>query len=341
MDTDWKKRRGVAFMPANLPPNYFEAEKRYREAKTPEEKIEHLEEMLTIMPKHKGTDKLRADLRRKISKFKSQSQQKKGASRRDTAYTIEKEGASQIAIIGPPNTGKSSLVSSLTNATPEVADFPHTTWKPTPGMVDFENIQFQLIDTPPITKEYVDPWMGNLMQRADVIAIILDLQSYPLKQYEDALSILETFRIYPDEDRIPKDLKKTPYIKKLLMVLNKMDDSSDEEVFELFLELCETRLPSIGTSAKSKRNLTGLVLKFYQLADIIRIYTKVPGKKPDRNAPFVLQRGSTLAELTAKVHKDFTTNFKFARIWGSKAYDGQMIQRDYILEGEDVVELHM
>nr|MBC8392594.1 50S ribosome-binding GTPase [Deltaproteobacteria bacterium] len=173
-------------MPANLPPNYFEAEKRYREAKTPEEKIEHLEEMLTIMPKHKGTDKLRADLRRKISKFKSQSQQKKGASRRDTAYTIEKEGASQIAIIGPPNTGKSSLVSSLTNATPEVADFPHTTWKPTPGMVDFENIQFQLIDTPPITKEYVDPWMGNLMQRADVIAIILDLQSYPLKQYEDA-----------------------------------------------------------------------------------------------------------------------------------------------------------
>ncbi|HIC84931.1 MAG TPA: GTP-binding protein, partial [Desulfobacterales bacterium] len=146
-------------MPANLPPQYFEAEKRYREAKTPQEKIEALEEMLTIMPKHKGTDKLRADLRRKISKFKTQAQQKKGAGKRETAYSIEREGAAQILLVGPPNTGKSSLVRALTNATPDVADFPHSTWKPTPGMVSFENIQFQLVDTPPITREYVDPWM--------------------------------------------------------------------------------------------------------------------------------------------------------------------------------------
>ena len=154
-------------MPANLPPVYFDAEKRFREAKTPESKIEALEEMLTIMPKHKGTDKLRADLRRRIAKLKEQAQQKKGGARRDAAYMIEKEGAAQIAVIGAPNTGKSALVAALTNASPEVAEFPHTTWKPTPGMAPYENIQFQLVDTPPITRDYLDPWMADLMRRAD------------------------------------------------------------------------------------------------------------------------------------------------------------------------------
>lgn len=130
-------------MPANLPPHYFEAERRYREAGTPQGKTEALEEMLMIMPKHKGTDKLRADLRRKISKLKAQAKKKKGSSRRETAYSIDREGAAQVLLVGPPNSGKSSLVDKLTNASPEVADFPHTTWKPTPGMVPFENIQFQ------------------------------------------------------------------------------------------------------------------------------------------------------------------------------------------------------
>ena len=140
-------------MPANLPPHYFQAEKRFREAKTPSEKIEALEEMLTIMPKHKGTDKLRADLRRKIAKFKTQSQQKKGGARRETAYSIEREGAAQVVVIGPANVGKSSLIAALSNATPEVADFPHSTWKPVPGMAPYENIQFQLVDTPPMSEE--------------------------------------------------------------------------------------------------------------------------------------------------------------------------------------------
>ena len=328
-------------MPANLPPHYFEAEKRYREARTPQEKVEHLEEMLTIMPKHKGTDKLRADLRRKISKFKSQAQQKKGTSRRETAYTIDREGAAQIVLIGPPNTGKSSLVAALTNAEPEVADFPHSTWKPTPGMVQYENIQFQLIDTPPLTREYIEPEMGYLMQRADILIIVLDLQSYPLKQYEETLSILKNFRIFPDEDSVQEDLKKPPFIKKMFLVLNKMDSRDDEEVYEIFMELSETTLPGLGVSTKSKANLSAFVQRLYQLAGIIRVYTKAPGKKPEKASPFVLAQGSTLEQLATKVHKDFATKMNFARVWGRKAYDGQMVQRDYILEDEDVVELHL
>ena len=167
-------------MPANLPPAYFEAEKRYREAKTPAEGIGALEEMLRIMPKHKGTDKLRADLRRRISKLKSKQQEKKKLGRRDRGYRIEREGVGQIVLIGPPNVGKSALVAALTNADPQVADFPHSTWKPTPGMMYFEDIQIQLIDTPPIGKEHMEPWFFDIARGSDMILVVVDVQTDPL-----------------------------------------------------------------------------------------------------------------------------------------------------------------
>lgn len=328
-------------MPANLPPHYFEAEKRYREARTPEEKIEHLEEMLTIMPKHKGTDKLRADLRRKISKFKAQSQQKKGASRRETAYAIDREGAAQIAVIGPPNTGKSSLVAALTNAMPEIADFPHSTWKPTPGMAPFENIQFQLIDTPPINREYMDPWMGDLIRRADILIIVLDLHGDPLQQLEDTFVILEGLRVFAEEMPLPKDLKKAPFVKKILVAVNKVDGPEEEEDYEVFLELAEIPVLVLGISTRTKHRLAALIEKIYHLSGIIRVYTRAPGKEPKLDAPFVVPRESTLEELAAKIHKDFAAKLKFARIWGEKVFDGQMVQRDYVLQDGDIVEIHI
>jgi uncharacterized protein len=328
-------------MPANLPPVYFEAEKRFREAKTPESKIEALEEMLTIMPKHKGTDKLRADLRRRIAKLKEQAQQKKGGARRDTAYLIEKEGASQIAVIGAPNTGKSALVAALTNATPEVAEFPHTTWKPTPGMAPYENIQFQLVDTPPITRDYLDPWMADLMRRADMLLVMLDLQDDPLQQLEETLAVLQDLRIFPKGFPVPGDLKKPPFMKKTLIVVNKVDNENQLEDYHAFLELAELKLPSIGITLHGRMNLKGLLELLYELAGVIRVYTKVPGKEPSRSAPFVLAKMTTLEELAGKIHKDFVHKLKFAKIWGSMVYDGQMVQRDYVLQDGDVVEIHL
>ncbi len=327
-------------MPANLPPAYFEAERCFREAKTPAEKVEALEEMLTIMPKHKGTDKLRADVRRKISKFKAQSQQKKGASRKETGYSIDKEGAAQVVIVGPPNSGKSSLLAKLTNANPEVAEFPHSTWKPTPGMVRYENIQFQLLDTPPITNEYMDPWMGDLIRRCDIIAMVIDIRNGPLRQFEEIFSILKDLRIFPQGFPVPQGLEKAPFIKKMIVVVNKVDNGEDEEDYEIFLELWETELPCVDISTKMGRNLARFVEMIYDLSGIIRVFTKAPGKKPDLNSPFVLPKESTLEELATKIHKDFVTNLRFARIWGESVFDGQMIQRDHILQEGDVVEIH-
>ncbi len=327
-------------MPANLPPQYFEAEKRYREAGTPEGKVEALEEMLQIMPKHKGTDKLRAEVRRKISKVKSQAQQKKGASRRETAYAIDREGAAQVVVIGPPNSGKSSLVASLTNAKPEIEVFPHSTWKPTPGMAPYENIQFQLVDTPPLTRDYVDTLLGDLIRRCDIMAILIDLHKDPLAQIEETLALLQGLRIFPLGLPIPEDLKKPPFVKKTLVVVNKVDDEADEEDYEIFLELWESELPCVGVSTQKGRNLERFVQMLYDLAGIIRVFTKTPGKKADLNQPFILPKESTLEELASKIHKDLQRNLKFARVWGREVYDGQMVQRDYVLQDGDVVEIH-
>ena len=328
-------------MPANLPPTYFEAEKRYREAKSPDDKVEILEEMLTIMPKHKGTDKLRAALTHKISKFKAQSQKKRGTSRRETAYSIEREGAAQVVVVGPPNTGKSSLIAALTNASPEVTDFPHATWKPTPGMAPYENIQFQLIDTPPITREYIDPWMADLIRHADIVVILLDLKKDTLEQLEDILSILEKLRIFPYGALIPEDLKKQPFVKKMLVGVNKMDEPEEQEDYEVFLELSDLKLPSLGISTRTGRHLTAFIEKIYEISEIIRVYTKAPGKEPDMNAPFVLPRDSILEDLAAKIHKDFSQKLKFARVWGEMVFDGQMVQKDYVLQEGDVAEIHI
>jgi uncharacterized protein len=328
-------------MPANLPPMYFDAEKRFREAKTSESKIEALEEMLTIMPKHKGTDKLRADLRRRIAKLKELAQQKKGGSRRDAACMIEKEGAAQVIVIGAPNTGKSALVAALTNASPEVAEFPHTTWKPTPGMAPYENIQFQLVDTPPISRDYLDPWMSDLMRRADMLLVLVDLHDDPLQQLEETLAVLQESRIFPAGSSVPGDLKKQPFIKKILVVANKVDSENHLDDYHAFLELAEMNLPCIWVSSRTGRNLNGLLQSLYELSGIIRVYTKVPGKEPNKMAPFVLPKMATLEELASKIHKDFVSKLKFAKIWGSGIFDGQMVQRDYILRDGDVVEIHI
>lgn len=328
-------------MPANLPPPFFEAEKRYREAKSASEKIEALEEMLTIMPKHKGTDKLRADLRRRIAKVKAQAQQKKGAAKRDTEYSIDKEGAAQVVLVGAPNVGKSSLVSSLTNAKPEVADFPHSTWKPTPGMVHYENIQFQLVDTPPVTQDFIDSWMTDLLRRADILVIVVDLHADALQQLEDTLSILRELRIFPEGTAIPEGVSKTPFTKKMLILANKMDELGEEEDFEVFLELSETLLSALGASTLTGRNLPALSKEIYALSGVIRVYTKAPGKEPNFKAPFVLSKESTLEDLAAKIHKDFADKLKFAKVWGKAVYDGQMVQRDYVLQEGDIVEIHI
>ena len=328
-------------MPANLPPEYFEADKRYRAAKTPKEKIACLEQMLTIMPKHKGTDKLRADLRKRVSKLKSAIQTKKKLGRRDSAFKIDKEGAGQAVIVGPANVGKSALVATLTNANPEVADFPMTTWKPTPGMMPVKNIQIQLVDTPPLGREYVEPELLDLIRRSDVILLVVDLHTDPVQQLEDTVALLDEYRMVPSHLQASfKEHRGLTFIP-FLVLANKNDDETTDENFEIFRELLEDNWPMLSISTKTGRNLDLLKKSLVDQLEIIRVYSKAPGKEPDLTAPFVLKRGSTVEEFAGKVHKDFVENLKVAKVWGENVFDGQMVQRDHVLQDGDIVELNI
>ena len=323
-------------MPANLPPQYFEAEKKFRAAKDPEEKIAALEDMLAIMPKHKGTDHLRAELRSRIAKLTQLAAKKTGVQR--ASMIIEKEGAAQVAVIGMPNAGKSQLVASITNASPTVAEYPFTTYAASPGMMEFENIQIQLIDTPPLVPQSIEWWLPPMLRRADALLIMVDLNDAPLDHVEAVIEQLEKMRIGIGVEKTEQEFLTR---KKVLVIGNKVDLEGARENYAALQNKYREKLPVIAISAKEKTGLEELKFKIYQVLDIIRVYTKVPGQKPDFADPIILERGNTLADAAEAVHKDFRARLKYARVWGSGKHDGIMVKRDHILQDGDVIELHL
>jgi ribosome-interacting GTPase 1 len=326
-------------MPANLPPQYYEAERRFREARTPEEKIELLEEMMAVMPKHKGTDHLRADLRRKIAKLSEISGTKRGGTRLQT--TIPKEGAAQIAIIGLPNAGKSQLVARVTNATPTVASYPFTTTTATPGMMEFENIQIQLIDTPPLVASSNVFWFPPILKRADALMLLIDLSVDPLEQMETLISLLDGMRITLDPNKTTDPDGRELIYKKAIVVGNKLDLDIVGRNLRDLKDMYGDRFPVAGISATAGTGIEEMKQSLYRMLDLIRVYTKRPGGKPDLADPVVLPRGSTLAEAAQEIHKDLLARLKFARVWGSGKHDGVMVGREHVLEDGDIIELHV
>ncbi|MFL7891372.1 MAG: GTPase [Anaerolineales bacterium] len=328
-------------MPTNLPPDFYEAERRFRLAKSPSEKIACLEEMLSIIPKHKGTDHIRADYRRQISKLKTTSRTQKGGSVHVSAFRIDREGPGQVVVLGPTNVGKSALVEKLTNAAPEVSSNPYTTWKPTPGMMQVDNVQIQLIDTPPLDREYLEPELVDLVRRADLVLIMLDLQTHPDQQLESTFKILTENRIFPAHMRENYSGDEYVWFVPVIVLTNKCDDESLDEICQVFRELLEDEWPILSISALTGRNLDQLKQAVFDSLNILRVYSKPPGEEPDFSKPVVMKKGATLEDFTKEIHKDFHEKLKFAKVWGSTMFDGQMVQRDYVLQDGDVVELHI
>jgi ribosome-interacting GTPase 1 len=299
--------------------------------------------LISTIPKHKGTDKLRAGLRRKLSKLKSSAQSNKSlAAKQKSVFNIGKEGSGQAVLIGAPNTGKSSLLTALTNARPKIDVFPQTTWEPTPGMMEYEDIQIQLIDTPPITRDYTDPELFNLLFRADILLIVVDIQGHPELQLRETIDILRDHRILPahlsGRQNVPQ--QKITY-KTCRLVVNKYDSAELEEILVLLMELLEEEWPVIRVSSHSPELLQGFRKALFDALGIIRIYSKSPGRKPDLSQPFVLKKGDTVEEFARRVHKDFVRQMKTARVWGTGVFEGQPVPRNHELHDGDVVELHL
>ena len=328
-------------MPANLPPQYKEAEERYRQAKTTPEKILALEEMLAIIPHHKGTDKMIAQLRKRLSQHKEESQRRTSTSHQYDPFAIKKEGCSQVVLVGLPNSGKSQILASLTNALPLIADYPFTTRIPLPGMMKFENVQIQLVDAPPLMDEFAETGLFNLIRNADGLAFVLDLSEDCRTQADLFLEELDRRRIKILQKIEEKRTAIGLFYKRAILIGNKADLREAQENCRVLLEAFSSKYATLCISAKESLNLEELKGEVFSILDIVRAYTKAPGKAADLNDPVILPKGRTVLDFAAQIHKDFVHRLKFARIWGKEKYDGQMVQRDYVLKDGDVIEMHL
>lgn len=326
-------------MPANLTPEYRRAEERYRAAKTTEERIAALEEMLSVIPKHKGTEGLQGDLRARLAKLRREPA-RKGA-RASFSHIIPREGAGQVALAGPPNSGKSSLVAALTHATPAVADYPFTTRAPTPGMMPFEDIAFQLVDLPSLSEQHVEPWVFDLLKAADLVWVVVSGLA-PLEGFEEVCRVLETRHLaLQPAGRPPQAQKLEARVQKsALVVITGLDKPGVSDAVSVVDELLDRRWPLVTVSTQTGDGLADLKRRTFQALDIVRVYTRQPGKPSDRDTPFTLPRGATVGDLAARIHKDLLAQMRFARVWGPSAFDGQTVQRDHMLAEGDVVEIH-
>jgi uncharacterized protein len=318
-------------MPANLPPAYFEEEKRLREAKNADDKIAIIERMLAIIPHHKGTDHLIAQLRSKISKLREEKERRPQAQRKlDLLYNIKKEGVGQVLFIGFPNSGKSALVGALSGEPLEVGDYPYTTRILQTRMMRHEDVWVQLVDTPALGDESQAMWFGNMLRKADVIIAVPGLSGALETEYE--LVLEEVKQQLPQiEDQAEA----------LFVVVSKADLTQYAKSLEEFEKKVAGPGRVIPVSATQDMNLHALRQTLFEKLGIIRVYSKLPGKKPDFDAPFVLKRGSTTLDLALKVHKDFVANLRYTKLWRRMEHNGMMVSKDFVLEDRDVIELHL
>lgn len=330
-------------MPANLPPEYHKIEAELREARTPQERIGIYERLIAVIPHHKGTDKLIAMYRSKIAKAKEEQERRPSTAKHGATYKIEKSGAGQVVLVGPPNAGKSLLVKILTGAEPDVADYPFTTRVPAPYMMPYENVQVQLIDTPPVTAEFMETWFPEMVKMADAVLLVADLADPAAAAGIDGiiqrLKERKVELVPADTDVAPE---RFPFMKRAVVAANKLDVEGAAGRLEELSVLVEAPLEMVPVSAVSGRGLEDLRRVVFRLLRIIRVYSKVPGKKAERSSPFTLRRGITVLEMARAVHKDFAEKLAYARIWTQGGgIEGLRVTRDHVLADEDIVELHI
>ncbi len=328
-------------MPANLTHQYRKAEEEYRKAQTPAEQVVCLQTMLRLIPKHKGTDHLQADLKKRLKEAKAETEAEKKSPRKGPSYRFPRQGAGQVVLVGGPNSGKSRILAELTKAAPEVADYPFTTREPAPGMMPWEDVMVQLIDTPPVTASHIEPYLVNLVRAADMVLLCMDGSSDDaaaetaevVKQLSQRKTLLSSETGFDEEDFALVRLS-------TILTVTRADDSDCDTRIELFREevsTCFTTQKVELDREESREELRNLI---YESLGQIRVYTKAPGKPADYKSPFTIPVGGRVEDLAYQVHRQLAGTFKYARVWGKSAHDGQTVGRDHALCDKDLVELH-
>ncbi len=299
-------------MPANVSPHYQKAESIYIEAETKEQKIRALKKMISLAPSHKGGENLRANLKRRLAKLKYSQEKEEKRRRSGKKEGIRKTGDAQVSIIGMTNTGRSSLLSILTNAKPKIASYEFTTISPQIGTLLYEGFEIQLIEIPAIT--------GNRYHDRASLAISRD---------SDAIIILATTK--EELKRTLNELKEARIEKKKIIIMNKVDLKIPLAINMAFLSI----------SCKTKKNIGELKKKIIKELGLIRVYTKDPKKKAAER-PIVFHGQATVGEVCQKVRKGFKDKFLFAKIWGeSVKFPGQQVGIKHKVKDKDIVEIHL
>jgi hypothetical protein len=276
-----------------------------------------------------------------MAKLRQEQQKKPTLAKAEFLYNVKKEGAGQVVLVGLPNSGKSSLLSEITHASSEIGDFPFTTQRPVPGMMPFENIQIQLVDTPPIQRDHIEPGFSNLVRNANALLLVVDLTEDPVFQTEILFEKLKEMKVAPiGGGTMPSGEMGQVFLRSLL-IGNKCDLKGAKERYQSLESRFKEALPVMPISTKEKMNLDMVKQEIYQLLDIIRVYTKAPGREADLSEPVVLKKGSRVGDVAASIHKDFSAQLRYAKIWGSGKYDGQMVKRDHRVDEGDVIEMHI
>ncbi len=295
-------------MPINAHPEFLAAEKEYNLAQTLEEKIEKLKKMISHAPAHKGAENLRAQLKLRLKKLQQQLDKSKKSKK--SSKTGIKKADMQAVIIGLTNTGKSSLLSLLTNTKPEIADYNFTTKYPQQGIMNYASTQIQLIEIPAIESEYYN---RSIPHTADTLLIIIT-----------ALNQIE---------KINNLLGKNPG--KKIIIFN-IKNPLDKRKLEATLKSKKYNYTIINLH--SQKNLEELKEKIFKSFDKIRVYTKEPGKEKSPK-PIILKPDSTVKDVAEKILHGFSKSVSETKIWGpSSKFAGQKIGLKHKLKDLDVIE---
>lgn len=328
-------------MAVNAPPQYYKAEEEYRRAQSVQEQVECLEKMLLLLPKHKASEKVQADLKTRIKEARAELAAEKAAPKKGKSYKFPRQGAGTILIVGGPNAGKSRLLKELTNALPEVAPYPFTTREPLPGMMPWEDVTAQLIDTPPITDSIMEVYIPNLVRSADAAILCFDGSSDDAPDHTAAviqqLEARKTF-LAGESGFVNEDFSLIRV--KTLLVVTRGDDPAANDRLAFFREMCPQPFETVFVEFDRPDSIALLRDRVFKLLGMIRVYTKAPGKPADYSSPFTIPARGTVEDLAAKVHQDLAEKLKFAKVWGSGLHDGQSVGREHVLADKDLVELH-
>lgn len=336
-------------MPANLSQQYRNAEKKYRKCDSPDEELECLQLMLREIPKHKGTDKLQADIKRKISKLKEFLQNR--PARKSTAgFRLPRQGAGRVVVIGGPNSGKSSLVTALTDSQPEVAEFPFTTRHPLPGLMPVDDIKIQLVDTPPITSQNYEASTEALVRGADLVLCLIDLATdESIDDFGDLFSTVQNSRSRIDRSNRLDESDVGVTYSQAFLVWTKIDSELASERQAIFKELiaekfgdqfCRLKLPEVEFAVSKAEDFESLKRSIWESLEIVRVYTKDPqNKEPDFQNPMTLTKGAQVIDLASLIHQELAENFHSARLWRTGKHDATTVNGNFLLEDRDIVEI--